>query len=158
MGMFDSIICLAPLPMAGANDLSFQTKDTPEQFMDQYEIRADGSLWHQDYELADESELAKWKNANHGQTPPAGLDGFIGCLTQVNKRWTHLDRYDGTINFYTTLGQHHTGWLQFKATYVDGQLATEIELVEHTPVVPDRDAKRGEEKKAAMDKIFKGGE
>lgn len=39
MGMFDNIKC-AMVP-AG----EYQTKDTPVQYLDNYEIRADGSLW-----------------------------------------------------------------------------------------------------------------
>lgn len=47
MGMFDYVRCQYPLPVAGANDLEYQTKDTPAQDLDHYEIHADGSLWHQ---------------------------------------------------------------------------------------------------------------
>jgi hypothetical protein len=39
------------LPDASDNDLEYQTKDTPAQFLDNYEIRADGSLWHLDYDI-----------------------------------------------------------------------------------------------------------
>ncbi len=51
MGMFDYLKCKYPLPDASDNDLEYQTKDTPAQFLDNYEIRADGSLWHLDYDI-----------------------------------------------------------------------------------------------------------
>lgn len=40
MGMFDDLRCHYPLPREGANALAYQTKDTPAQWMDLYEIRA----------------------------------------------------------------------------------------------------------------------
>jgi hypothetical protein len=43
MGMFDELRCHYPLPVRGANDLLFQTKDTKQQLMDLYEIRDDGT-------------------------------------------------------------------------------------------------------------------
>jgi len=45
MGLYDNITCKYPLPIPGANELEFQTKDTPRQDLDQYEIREDGTLW-----------------------------------------------------------------------------------------------------------------
>ncbi|MBX7229846.1 MAG: hypothetical protein K1X48_09600 [Burkholderiaceae bacterium] len=48
MGMFDYVKCHYPLPVKGAEDLIYQTKDTPSQWLDMYEIRADGTLWHED--------------------------------------------------------------------------------------------------------------
>jgi hypothetical protein len=45
MGMFDELRCLYPLPLAGANALTYQTKSL-NSFMEFYEIRTDGTLWH----------------------------------------------------------------------------------------------------------------
>ena len=45
MGIFDFVTCKYGLPIAAAQDLDFQSKDTPSQAMDHYEIREDGSLW-----------------------------------------------------------------------------------------------------------------
>lgn len=56
MGMFDYLQCKYPLPNAGDNDLEYQTKDTPAQFLDRYEIRVDGSLRHLDYDIEDKSD------------------------------------------------------------------------------------------------------
>lgn len=50
MGMFDEIRCQMPLPKEGCAGLVFQTKDMPGQWLNQYEIRSDGSLWHEDYD------------------------------------------------------------------------------------------------------------
>jgi hypothetical protein len=46
MGMFDYIACYYPLPDGedGAG-MEFQTKDTDSQYLDRYEIRADGTLF-----------------------------------------------------------------------------------------------------------------
>lgn len=65
MGMFDDIKCKYPLPLNGANDLVYQTKDTPAQFLDKYEIREDGTLWHENYDIEDQSEAAFWKERKY---------------------------------------------------------------------------------------------
>lgn len=48
MGMFDELLCLAPLPDGWdpAGEV-FQTKDTPEQYLTRYVLRADGALIHE---------------------------------------------------------------------------------------------------------------
>ena len=74
MGMYDELRCKYPLPVKGANDLLYQTKDTPSQFIDLYEIRADGTVWRQNYDIKDRSD------------PKAeGLERIIGCMTRINK-------------------------------------------------------------------------
>ncbi len=45
--MFDELRCKYPLPVSGANRLIYQTKDTEAQCLDLYEIRKNGTLWHQ---------------------------------------------------------------------------------------------------------------
>lgn len=48
MGMFDYVICNYPLPDGeDGSGREFQTKDTDSQYLDRYEIRADGTLWFQ---------------------------------------------------------------------------------------------------------------
>ena len=49
MGMFDEVVCRYPLPWPEVQDATWQSKGTPAQYLDQYEIRADGSLWHLAY-------------------------------------------------------------------------------------------------------------
>lgn len=61
MGTFDYLRCKYPLPLAGANALTFQTKNTPAQFLDTYELREDGTLWHEAYDTEDHSDLALFR-------------------------------------------------------------------------------------------------
>lgn len=108
MGMFDYLRCHYPLPVDGANALIFQTKDTPRQFLDDYEIRDDGSLWHKVYETEDRSD------------PKAeGLAALCGAATRVNERWVP-EQYTGAINFYASLDDDR--WLDFCALFDSGQL------------------------------------
>lgn len=129
MGLFDCLKCKYPLPLPGANDREYQTKDTPSQFMDQYEIREDGTLWWENYDTEDRSELTLWKAAHPGEEPPAeirdGLSAFIGCMSKVNKRWEQVPPFTGEIRF----GNGRTRWSSY---FVDGKLK-EIHLIEHTP-------------------------
>lgn len=118
MGLYDEIKCYYPLPVEGANNLSFQTKDTDAQYIDNYEIREDGTLWHEVYDIEDRSDKTK-----------EGVERFLGCMTCVNKRWEH-DVYTGEICFYTNIGKN--GWIEFSAHFVDGKLR-EINLIENTP-------------------------
>ena len=110
MGMFDEIKCKYPLQVKGANKLLFQTKSTDAQFMDLYEIRKDGTLWHEIYDLEDKSD------------PRAkGILGMMGCMTRVNKRWEQVNK-TGEIRFYTSTGKKRDKWLEFSAYFVDGKL------------------------------------
>ena len=45
MGMFDHIRCDHPLPDGFDGGLTYQTKDTDEQYLSHYLIAADGTLW-----------------------------------------------------------------------------------------------------------------
>lgn len=75
MGMFDNLICRYPLPDAplGIDKYTmFQTKDTPVQYLANYVIREDGTLWQDDkeqvklthevrfYELSDDEEWTEY--------------------------------------------------------------------------------------------------
>jgi len=148
--MFDDIKCKYPLPMAGANELDYQTKDTDHQFCDQYEIREDGTLWHEDYDVEDHSELAKWKAANPGKEPSEEmktslLDAFCGCMTRVNTRWEQVN-ITGEIRFYTLYKIEHDkmingtnsldGWLEWSAYFVDGKLQQLHLLENRAPETP----------------------
>ena len=133
MGKFDEIRCKYPLPVAGANEMLFQTKDTDAQYLDQYEIREDGTLWHELYETEDHSERAKWEAANPGKEPPedlTGMSAFIGCMTRVNKRWEQIKDITGEICFYASIGEDHDGWIKFSACFENGKVV-HINLVEH---------------------------
>jgi hypothetical protein len=135
MGMFDYIRCKYPLPVEGANALEYQTKDTPRQWCDQYEIREDGTLWFRDYDVEDRSELALWKKANPGAEPTEEMKNspskaFMGSMTSVNHRWIHESGFTGELRFYTFPIQPTTGWIEWTADFKEGR-TREIVLVEH---------------------------
>jgi hypothetical protein len=49
MGMFDEVKCdySLPWPEAAGFGFEWQSKDTDDQCMSRYEIRADGTIWHE---------------------------------------------------------------------------------------------------------------
>ena len=118
MGMFDYLNCKYPLPAPEANGYEFQTKDTPTQMMDRYEIREDGSLWHQAYDTEDRGDPTK-----------EGLERFIGCMTSVNHRWEPC-AITGEIRFYDWRQGETPDWIEFSAYFVNGKLK---ELHQLTP-------------------------
>ncbi len=109
MGMFDELTCKYPLPVVGLEGRVFQTKDTPSQSLDHYEIREDGSLWGAEYDIEDRSD----PNAT-------GLDSLIGCMTRVNERPVRQD-LTGEIRFYD-FHKNFKGWVEFSAYFVNGML------------------------------------
>jgi antitoxin YefM len=48
MGLYDNLLCKCPLPDGWVPTGTFQTKDTPAQYLDTYVIREDGTLLHQE--------------------------------------------------------------------------------------------------------------
>ena len=125
MGMYDNLKCKYPLPVEGANQLSYQTKSL-DCTLDDYEIWEDGTLWHEEYDTEDRSD----PNAE-------GIDRFIGCATQINQRWVQMEKFIGEITFHEILGEEHLnddawrcGWIEFSAYFVDGKIR-ELHLVEH---------------------------
>jgi len=106
MGLFDEITCRYPLPLEGANALVYQTKDTPEQWIDRYEIREDGTLWHEAYDVEDRSDPGK-----------EGLSRLIGSRARMNQRWEPV-RLTGEIRFYTDKPR----WIEWSAYFVNGVL------------------------------------
>lgn len=108
MGVFDEIRCRYPLPVPGANDLAYQTKDTDAQFLDNYEIREDGTLWHETYRVEDRSDPTK-----------PGLLGMAGCMTRIPTGWEPAD-HEGELYFYTITKDGE--WLEFVADFMDGRL------------------------------------
>jgi hypothetical protein len=119
MGMFDDITCKYPLPIQGANELDFQTKDTPAQMYDCYEIREDGTLWHQDYDIKDRSD------------PKAeGLMRICGMMSRVNQRWEKID-WTGELRFYTIVRDgEKRGRIEFMAVFFKGDIQ-ELSVLEH---------------------------
>lgn len=113
--MYDVICCKYPLP-AGPAD-GWQTKDTPAQYLDLYEIRADGTLWHEEYDIEDQSD------------PDAeGITALAGCMTRVDKRWAQCNM-TGEIKFYQ-FADKSEGWIEYSAYFVDGDLR-ELQTIEN---------------------------
>ena len=147
MGMFDDLRTEFPLPRwkRQFQRVKFQTKDTPAQFLDEYVIRKDGTLWHQEYDTEDHSEAGLWKKAHPGKRLPkrlrTGLAGLCGCMTRVNRRWRKV-KFDGEIQFYRSVIEHGQagqskvldhGWVCFSAYFVAGKLALPIRCIEFRP-------------------------
>jgi len=132
MGMFDKIKCKMPLitidEVTGArvdwSNHQYQTKDTPNQFLDQYEIREDGTLWVEEYDVEDQSD----PNAED-------FAKFLGCMTRVNKRWVQLYDVKGEVRFYDCLSWSNekpddSGWIEWSAYLVKG-VVSQIQLIEY---------------------------
>jgi hypothetical protein len=128
MGMFDYLRCDYKLPINGANQRMYQTKDTPEQFLDLYVIDENGNLLHEDYEIEDHSD----PNAE-------GLMRFAGCMTRINKHLVNED-FTGEIRFYTPAVPfdkdiEDCGWIEFSAYFVGG-LLKHLEFIENIASSP----------------------
>lgn len=101
MGMFDYI---------KYQEKEYQTKDTPQQTMDTYEIRGD-ELW--------------WKKTEYEWETNDSL--FGGGLKEVSSEWVLCKDYNGIILFYrSTSGD---SWEEYKALFMDGKLI-KMEIVE----------------------------
>jgi hypothetical protein len=87
MGMFDNITCNYPLPVKEAQDCVFQTKDTGAQYMDNYEIREDGTLWH-------EERMFRWVDE-----PDKPI--IKGHFDVIESNWVFEKNFTGEIEFYT---------------------------------------------------------
>ncbi len=109
MGIFDYVRCHYPLPAVGANALEFQTKDMPHAFLDNYEIRADGTLWREHYDIEDRRD----PNAK-----PGTLAALAGLMARVNLRW-EPEPYTGAMAFYAGLSGQ---WIEFVALFDHGVL------------------------------------
>lgn len=113
MGMYDWVRCDYPLPVETEETGDFQTKDTPAQMLDLYEIREDGSFWHQAYGIEDQSD----PNAK-------GLASIYGAMARVNERWEPMDKFTGEVAFYRFYDESEgTGWVEFSACFKNGQLS-----------------------------------
>lgn len=133
MGMFDNLTCKAALPLPAYQDMVFQTKDTPRQFMTDYVIKENGTLWHSEHDYEDHSD----PNAK-------GIMRIVGSMTRVNERWVQDVEFTDYINFYNSLGEYGSGWIEFKAHIVRGVLQS-IEVVEERPIDPVEEERRHDE-------------
>ena len=98
MGMFDHITYLGK---------QYQTKDTPQQFLAEYEIRGN-ELWYNDakYDWVEEDD---------------GL--FGGHLKKVSEEWKFCDDFDGLVNFYgSTTHDGKEYWEDYRVLFMDGRI------------------------------------
>lgn len=98
MGMFDYIRYKGE---------KYQTKDTPNQFMDDYEIRDDGTLWVEDYDC-------EWVKEDESL--------FGGYMNKINLRDRFLFEFIGEIRFYREIDYKKDLWKEYSAYFVDGQM------------------------------------
>ena len=107
MGMFDYI---------RYKGKQYQTKDTPNQWMDTYEIRDDNALWVEKYD-------SEWINE------PEAL--FGGYLNQKNHYWEQLKDFTGEILFYEYDGKGTD--IEISSYFVNGELKNLVVLKNVTP-------------------------
>jgi hypothetical protein len=101
MGMFDYI-------NYGGNE--YQTKDTPAQALDTYEIR-NNELWHKKVEL-------RWnKDDDHM---------FGGHFEEISHEWVFCKDFDGVIRFYRedkeNGGYKKNKWIDYKVLFMNGRI------------------------------------
>jgi hypothetical protein len=101
MGMFDYI-------NYGGHE--YQTKDTPDQFMEHYEIRH-GELWYKQVEreyIEDDGNL------------------FGGCLHEISHEWKFLNTFDGLIRIYRedekNGGYKNGAWIEYDMLFMNGKI------------------------------------
>jgi hypothetical protein len=107
MGMFDYVKCDYELPWPEAKDFGFewQSKETDDQYLSRYEIRADGTLWHEHYDL-------RWE-----EKP----DAFLGIVQhRDNPRWEQV-QHTGELEIHHIIGNapDHT-WYSVLFWFRDG--------------------------------------
>ena len=101
MGMFDHL---------NFRDKQYQTKDTPQQSMDTYEIRGDELWWRKtEYEWSEEKDSM-----------------FGGYLKEVSHEWVFCHKFDGLIRFYRedkeNGGWEKNAWEEWNALFMDGKI------------------------------------
>lgn len=111
MGMYDDVRCSYALPVKGFKGRTFQTKSFQDPFLDLYEIRQDGTLWREHYDIEDRSD------------PKAeGLMALAGSMTRINQRW-EPEPFTGSLRFYTFHDEKtNEGWIEFNALFQGGKL------------------------------------
>ncbi len=85
MGMFDEVRIRYQLPWSEVQREIWQSKETPTQFGDQYEIREDGRLWHEAYDMRFEDDpeelLGVWIHKDNVRWEQEVWNGQIECHT-----------------------------------------------------------------------------
>ncbi len=115
MGMFDEITCEYPLDTPEVQDDLWQTKDTPRQFLDEYKIHADGTLWHEVHDERMEMD----------DKAPAGFR-----LLRENPRWLQVSDFNGELEIHTTKDER---WYSVRFWFRDGVVNDNILSVSDLP-------------------------
>lgn len=103
MGVFDYVKCEYPVP--GMPDIEYQTKDTDEQYLEEYKIDAEGRLW---LNKKDRGWVVEKKQV---------LGGYNKL---VSSEWVLQPDFRGDINFYGT--DKNGKWWEYSALFKDGIL------------------------------------
>lgn len=104
MGMFDYLRCEVPLP-PGDHSGPYQTKSLACE-LDTYTIRANGELWGEQYDR----------------------EGW----TRSNVRPRQCSDFTGEVRFYGMGDKDASGWWEFSAYFVNGQMK-HLQQIEPTP-------------------------
>lgn len=87
----------------------YQTKDTPAQALETYEIRGD-ELWMKKVER-------EWVENEEAI--------FGGYLEELSHEWIFCEDFDGAIRFYRDIGKDGNGdyiWEEYKTLFMDGKM------------------------------------
>lgn len=109
MGLYDTVTCKYKLPEEDAQELSYQSKDTPEQYLRHYEITEDGRLM-----LLKHDE--DWQE---NEDAPLGFE-----CHQSNPRWVDCN-FCGAIEIYTSAAiqaGYRIRWVSWLFWFKDGKV------------------------------------
>src|SRR5437879_9395134 len=109
MSAYDHVHCEYPLPDGEAQDLDYQTKSMPAPFSENYLVKRDGQLLHEEY---DERE----------ETDPASPVGF--AMVHENQRWVRAD-FRGQLEIYAAVKQADGSlrWYSYLFWFKDNKVA-----------------------------------
>lgn len=140
MGMFDRVRCRYPLPWFEVQEVVWQSKDTPAQFLDQYEIREDGTLWHEAYTLRVE------------ETEESML-GFY--LHRDDEHWVPVSDFCGELEIHHTRNMRTSPRIEYSVRFWfrDGKVKDIIPIKGRHGSLP---ASQTREAKGAGDEILDG--
>ena len=101
MGMFDYV---------NFEGKQYQTKDTPEQTMDTFEIRGDELWWRKvEYEWFEDEDSM-----------------FGGYLKEMSHEWLFCEKFDGVIDFYRqdkeNGGWEKDAWIEYHSLFNNGKM------------------------------------